>query len=169
MIIRPETPADYEAIRRVVINAFGRSDEARLVHRIRVSGAYVPSLALVAEDEGEITGHVMFSYATLRARDERRVLNLAPVSVRFDRQNQGIGSALVEEGLRLADGMGEPLVMVLGHPGYYPRFGFERARACGIEPASPNIPDAAFMVRKLAAYDSSYRGTIIYPPAFDGV
>ncbi|OGO50839.1 MAG: hypothetical protein A2148_03835 [Chloroflexi bacterium RBG_16_68_14] len=166
MIVRPEIPADYEAVAQVVEAAFGRPNEAQLVELIRTSDNYVPELALVAEEDGRVVGHAMFSYVTLRGAEERRVLCLAPVAVAPERQRSGVGSALVRHGIRLAEGRGEPLIIVEGHPGYYPRFGFERARSHGIEPPSPDIPDAAFMVLRLSRYDGRYRGQVLFPAAF---
>ncbi len=137
-----------------------------MVELIRASAHYVPELALVAEENGIVVGHVMFSYATLVGDNERRVLELAPVAVTAERQRDGIGSALIREGIARAEARGEPLIVVLGHPGYYPRFGFEPARAHGIEPPSPELAPA-FMVRRLAAYDPGLRGQVRFPPAFD--
>lgn len=125
---------------------------------------YVPELALVAESEGETLGHVMLTYADL---DGRRVLSLAPLAVKPGRQRDGVGIALTREALAKADEQSEPLVIVLGHPTYYPRFGFEPARAHGIEPPNPQIPDEVFMVVRLRAYDPVFRGRITYPPAFE--
>ncbi len=142
----------------------------RLVERIRASEFYVPVLALVAERDGAIAGHVMFSYVTLRREhDEKRVLILSPLAVSPAAQREGIGSALVRSGIAGAESRGEPLVIVEGIPTYYPRFGFERARTHGIEPPTTKIPDAAFMVLWLSTYEPSLRGTIAYPRAFDVV
>jgi putative acetyltransferase len=167
LTIRPEEPADYDAIARVVEAAFGRPDEARLVERLRADRHVVPQLTLVAEDAGDIVGHVLQSYVTLHGDEDRRVLALAPLSVAPAQQHAGIGSALMEETLRLADALGEPRIVLLGHPEYYPRFGFENARALGIDPPSPAFPDAAFMARRLTAYDARYRGTVLYPRAWE--
>jgi len=166
--IRPETPADHEAIARVVAAAFDDENVVRLVERIRESEFYVPELSLVAEQDGAVVGHIMFSCVTLRcANDEKRVLILSPLAVSPERQKEGIGSALVNAGIAGAEAHNEPLVIVEGIPAYYPRFGFERARPLGIEPPSPHIPDAAFMILRLFNYDSSLCGTIAYSPAFD--
>ena len=167
MIIRPEAPGDFDTIDSLVAAA-ARDLEAELVRRLRESDAYLPELALVAEVDGVVAGHVLISYVTLLNDDEQfRVLSLAPMAVTPERQRQGIGSALVEAGLEIADKRGEPLVVVLGHPAYYPRFGFEVASRHGIEPPYDGVADAAFMVRRLSAYDERYRGRIVYPPAFD--
>jgi len=111
----------------------------------------------------------MFSYCWLHGETDHRALALAPVSVTPERQNDGIGSALIEEGLRRADAMGEPLVIVLGHPAYYPRFGFKPARSLGILPPDDALPDEAFMVRRLSRYDPTIRGRVEYPEAFSAV
>lgn len=160
MRIRPEKPSEFDAIDDVVRSAFGQQDEVDLVHRIRSLDSYVPELALVASEEGEIIGHIMLSYAQLGAK---RVLQLAPLAIVPKRQHEGIGSSLTRVSLGMAEQRGEPLVLVLGHPEYYPKFGFESARAKGIEPSTPDIPDEAWMVRTLTAYDPSLKGTAVFP------
>jgi putative acetyltransferase len=161
VLIRAEKPADFDEIDDVVRAAFGKQDEVDLVHRIRSLDTYVPHLALVAaHDDGTITGHVMLSYADLGGR---RVLQLAPLAVRPERHGQGIGGALTRAALELADERGEPLVLVLGHPGYYPRFGFESARARGIVSSIEGLPDEPWMVKLLTNYDPSLTGTATFP------
>ena len=167
MIVRPERRADHGAVARLVTAAFERPNEALLVERIRASINYVPELALVAEEEGEVVGHVLLSHVGLRDGRTRTILELAPLAVAPGRQRRGVGSALVRAALERAEDRGEPLVAVLGHAAYYPRFGFEPARRHGIEPPAPRIPDALFMVRRLRAYDERYRGRVMLPPAFD--
>lgn len=166
IIVRPEEQQDRATIARVVEAAFGRTDEARLVEALRAGGHAVSQLTLVAEQDGTLVGHVMQSYVTLHGDEDRRVLALAPLAVIPARQRDGIGGALMREAIRLADECGEALIVLLGHPAYYPRFGFEHARALGIEPPTPAFPDAAFMVRRLSAYDPRYRGRVVYPPAW---
>jgi putative acetyltransferase len=165
MLIRPETEADDAAVAELTAAAFGQDDEARLVEAIRASGEYVAELTLVAEDEGRIVGHVMYSYSTLEGSD-RRLLQLSPLSVAPDRQGAGIGSALTRESLRLADERGEPLALVLGHPTYYPRFGFQRASTLGLLAPDLEWPDDAFMAVPLSAYDASLTGRVRFAPAF---
>jgi putative acetyltransferase len=167
MMIRPEARSDDEMISAVVTHAFDDPNIARLVERIRASEQYVPELALVAEDGGAVVAHVMLSYATLERPEPLPVLLLSPMSVAPGHQRRGIGSMLVWEALARADRRGEPLVIVEGIPTYYPRFGFERARAHGIEPSSSTIADEVFMVRKLGAYRPDFRGRVVYPPPFD--
>jgi putative acetyltransferase len=164
VLIRTERPEDYDAIDEIVAAAFKQKDEAELVRRLRASDAYVPELAFVAEEAGEVVGHIMLTYADL---DRSRVLSLAPLAVKPGRQRAGIGIALTRAALEAADERGEPLVIVLGHAEYYPKFGFEPARRHGIEPPDPQIPDEVFMVARLRAYDPGLRGRITYPRAFD--
>ena len=167
MIIRAETPGDYPGVAAVNVAAFDEENEAQLIELIRQTDLYVSDLSLVAIVDERVVGHVMFSFVTLETPDrEVRILDLAPLAVHPEHQNRGIGTALTEHGLALVEGRGEPLVLVEGIPGYYPRFGFERASPHGITPPSPKIPDEAFMVKLLANYDPSYRGKVRYPPAF---
>jgi putative acetyltransferase len=165
LTIRAETPQDESRIAEVTTRAFGREREARTIEAIRASDGYVPELSLIAELEGQIVGHVLLSYVGLVGTD-RRVLELGPMSVIPERQRTGVGSELIREALRCADERGEPLVLVLGHAGYYPRFGFRRASELGISPPDPNIPDDVFMVVPLTSYDSTLKGRVVFPPAF---
>ena len=129
--------------------------------------AYVPELALVGEDGGEIVGHIMLTNATLHGVEDWRVLALGPLAVTPERQRTGAGIALTEAALALADARNDGLVVLLGHPAYYPRFGFEPARGRGIEPPSEAMSDAAFMVKVLSKYEERYQGRFEYAPAFD--
>lgn len=161
MLIRTEEPNDFDQIDEVVAAAFKQRDEAELVRKIRTLDVYIPELSLAAVDGEVIVGHVMHSYADI---DGRRVPQLAPLAVRPDRQRDGIGDALTRKTLELADERGEPLVLVLGHPDYYPRFGFEPARPLGIEPEIDDLPDDVWMAKKLASYDPAIRGTARFMP-----
>ncbi len=167
MIIRAETPGDYPGVASTNNAAFNEENEAHLIDLIRQTDLYVPELSLVAVEDDQVVGHVMFSYVTLETpTGEVRILDLAPLAVDPDHQGKGVGTALSEHGLELVEGRREPLVLVEGIPSYYPRFGFERASLHGITPPSPKIPHDAFMVKLLSNYDSSYRGQVRYPPAF---
>jgi putative acetyltransferase len=165
LIIRPETGQDHPAIAEVTAAAFGNQREARMMDAIRRSDRFVPELSLVAELEGVVVGHVILSYVDL-GEGSRRVLELGPMSVEPESQRNGIGSALVDEALRRADGLGEPLVLVLGHPTYYPRFGFRPASELGLFPPDPRIRGEAFMAIPLRAYDPTLEGRVVFPPAF---
>lgn len=167
MNIRVETPADYASIADVLVAAFDSEDEVRLVDAIRTSSGYLPELALVAEQDSTIVGHLLLSYVELLGLEAMRVLALAPMAVAPAHQRIGIGSALVEAGLEKADALSEPLVLVLGHADYYPRFGFRPARSCGIEPPWPDLSEDVWMIKPLSAYSDRFRGTVSYPTAFD--
>lgn len=167
MGIRLETSWDQPEVRRLVTAAFGRRAEADLVDKLRETDGFVPQLSLVADQSGVVVGHIMFTHITLEADPPVQVLALAPVSVYPAFQNRGVGSALIRRGLAIADERGEPLVVVLGHPEYYPRFGFVRASTLGIVSPWPDIPDDAFMVKTLSSYTESMKGKVQYPPEFD--
>lgn len=165
--IRPETADDHVAARHVHERAFAPSlAEARLVDALRAEAAHVAALCLVAEEDSAIVGHIAFSRARLPSGDE--VLALAPVAVVPERQGAGVGSALIREALQRSRATGHGLVLVLGHPAYYPRFGFEPAGALGIE-APWDVPPEAWMALRLPAYRPSMRGLVAYADAFAAV
>lgn len=165
MIIRLTELADCPSV-LAVVGAAMREQEKALVKQIWKSPEYLPELDLVAEDEG-VVGHILHSIAHI---DDRDVVALGPVGVVPARQRQGIGTALVEEALRRADEAGFPLIVLLGHPSYYPRFGFVPARSIGIEPPIEIKPGPdPFMAKPLSSYDPSYRGQFRYCSAFDEV
>ncbi len=125
--IRPETPADVEAIRRVERDAFDGDDEPALVDALRDAGHLL--LSLVAEDDGEIVGHIAFSPMTVDSdTDTYAAICLAPLAVTPSRQKQGIGTALMHAALDELRATVESAVFLLGHPNYYPRFGFRPGR-----------------------------------------
>lgn len=145
--IRKEQPADYAAVYELVKQAFEHAEhtdhnEHNLVNRLRQSPFYLPELALVAETGGIIVGHIMFTET--RVGDSRQLL-LAPLSVLPEYQNCGIGSALIKEGHRKAKELGYEYCFLVGHAGYYPRFGYVRASALGVT-CSLELPDENFMV-----------------------
>jgi predicted N-acetyltransferase YhbS len=162
--VRAERPEDFDAIRAILLEAFGpESPEADLVDALRAEGAHVPELCLVAVHDGKLAGHVCFTRARLDSGQE--VLSLAPMAVLPAMQRRGIGSRLVRESLRRAALTDFPLVVVMGHPAYYPRFGFEPAADLGIR--SPyDAPPEAWMVHRLPAYRPEVRGLVEYPEAF---
>jgi putative acetyltransferase len=161
--IRPETEADRAAIWTVNEEAFGETVVPELVEVIRASARFVPDLSLVAEIDGQIVGHVMLSYVDLEP-GSHRVLQVGPLAVLPPYQLRGIGSALMAEAIRLADGRGEPLLLIEGSPRYYGRFGFTRSDERGIESPPAAHGPQYFMVKPLEAYDSGLRGQAIYPP-----
>jgi putative acetyltransferase len=164
-MIRCERHEDEAEISRVIDAAFGDRDTSLFAEQIRASPGYVPELAFVTEEEGEIVAHTMLSRVRLAGPDVD-VLILTPMSVRPDRQRQGVGGRLVEAALDAADELGEPFVLVEGVPSYYPQFGFVPATALGLERPDPRIPEAAWMVHTLHAYDPALRGRVVYPSFF---
>jgi putative acetyltransferase len=161
--IRSETEADYGAIRKVNEDAFRDKITAALVETIRGTDRFVPELSLVAEVEGEVVGHVMLSYVDIEP-GRRRVLQAGPLAVIPSHQRRGIGSALMNEAIRLVDARGEPLILIEGNPRYYGRFGFTRADESGIDTPEGAHGPQYFMMRPLAAYDPALRGRAVYPP-----
>ena len=128
MIIRPETPSDYSDIANINVRAFDeRADEALIVSLSRHRSTFDPDLSLIAEDGGQIVGHALFSPLTIRLLGESvRVVNLGPIAVDPNVQKKGIGAALIAEGHAVARAKGYSLSFLLGHPTYYPRFGYQR-------------------------------------------
>jgi putative acetyltransferase len=163
-VIRVERPEDRERIHRLNVEAFGQPDEAELIDALRAAGDHVPELCLVAVGgDGDLIGHIFFSEARLDSGVA--VLALAPMAVLPDRQGHGVGSALVRESLSRAAETDYPLVVVLGHPEYYPRFGFELGAELGVE-CPYEVPPEAWMVKRLPAYRRDARGLVIYPAPF---
>jgi putative acetyltransferase len=166
LIIRPETTADHAAVREVNRLAFGSDDEARLVDNLR-EGGYA-RLSLVAEVNDRVVGHILFSALPI-ATDCGIVdaLALAPLAVVPAYQRQGIGSALVREGLRVCREEGHRIVVVLGHPEFYPRFGFSARMA---ERLKAPFSGPAFMAAELVPEAlGDVEGEVRYPPPFAGV
>lgn len=144
--IRVFEPTDSAAIRAVQEAAFGSRTEADLSEALLRAEDAIPRVALVAEDAGEVIGFVLFTRVGVA---EAALQCLAPLAVTPDRQHQGVGEALVEAGLQAAAETGAAGVVVLGHPSYYPRFGFEPAGPFGIEAPYPVDPQEAWMVVEL--------------------
>lgn len=142
--IRAERAEDVSQVRAVNEAAFGRSTEADLVDTLRL--ACEDFVSLVAEDD-TIVGHILFTPVAIESGERRVVgMGLAPMAVLPARQRQGTGHDLVTRGLEILRDRGCPFVIVLGHPQYYPRFGFEPASAHGLTSQWEDVPDEAFMV-----------------------
>ncbi|QFR01466.1 N-acetyltransferase [Streptomyces phaeolivaceus] len=161
---RPETSADRAEVFGVNAAAFETDAEARLVDALREDpGAWLPELSYVAEaPDGTIAAYALITRCHV---DGTPALALAPVAVLPDRQRQGAGAAVVRAALEAARARGERLVLVLGHPEYYPRFGFVHASEYGIRPDF-DVPDEAMMALVLDGSASAAPGTIRYPAAF---
>ncbi|QDV32246.1 GNAT family N-acetyltransferase [Tautonia plasticadhaerens] len=172
LTIRPETPDDLDAVRLVNEAAFGQPAEADLVDALRRSSR--PFLSMVAERSGTVVGHVAFSPVTINGPHPSDatppiLLGLAPVAVRPGEQGRGVGSALIRSGLEACRAIGAGAIVVLGHPTYYPRFGFEVAARLGLR-CEYDVPEDAFLVVELipGALDGR-SGTVRYHEAFSAV
>lgn len=168
LTIRKEQPKDIDAIRQVNEEAFGQPQEAALVDTLRESCEVF--LSLVAELDGKIVGHILFTPVLIETDGEGiEGMGLAPMAVLPEHQRQGVGSMLVTEGLTQLENKGYPFVIVLGHPHYYPRFGFEPASQRDIRSVW-NVPDEAFMI---VVFDemrlSGVSGIARYRPEFSGM
>lgn len=166
LTVRPETEADVPVVEDVVRAAFGGDEVPRLLAGLRESVAWL-GLSYVAEDDGEVVGHVSYSRAWVDARDRVvDVLVLSPVSVRPDRQRRGVGTVLVTETLERMRAREEPIVFLEGDPGYYRRLGFEPAGPWGFTAPSVRIPAPAFQAVRLPSYDADLSGALVYPDVF---
>ncbi|MCG6872305.1 MAG: N-acetyltransferase [Gammaproteobacteria bacterium] len=164
MRVRPETPGDKDAIVAVNQAAFGSTAEARLVDLVR--DQVRPIISLVAEDNDEIVGHILFSPVHLSGNPQLRLMGLAPMAVTPDHQRQGIGSLLVRAGLQACRELGTGAVVVLGHPAYYPRFGFVPTTSHGIH-SEYQAPAEAFLLLELdPGCLAGATGTIRYHSVF---
>lgn len=163
LTIRTATSADRNSIRDVVEAAFGQTDEAALVETLLAAGDDV--LELVAEADGRLVGHILFSRLIIRQEaDEFAAVALAPLSVIPALQRRGIGAALIEEGHRRLESDGERLSVVLGDPAYYGRYGYTHARAAGFASDYQGTALQALDWGKAPA-----TGQLIYAPAFSGL
>jgi putative acetyltransferase len=141
--VREEEPRDQEGVRKVNLAAFSNGPEAAVVDRLRA--ACDDYLGFVAVEDGAVVGHILFTPATLDGCDAVG-MGLAPMAVLPERQRMGVGSQLVRHGLEHVRRSGRPFVIVLGHPDYYPQFGFELASKYRLVSQWEGVPDEAFMV-----------------------
>jgi putative acetyltransferase len=165
--IREENKEDYDAVRIVNDRAFGTPEEGRIINTLR--NVCQETLSLVAVSDEKIVGHIFFSPVTIDHGDTQIIgMGLAPMAVLPEFQNQGIGSLLVKEGIQRIKKTDCPFIIVLGHPHYYPRFGFERASIYGLKTQWEDIPDEAFMVIILnKSVMSGVSGVAKYRSEFD--
>ena len=167
MIIRQETPKDYKEVYELVKEAFASAEHADgneqdLVEALRKGDAFVPELSLVAEIDGKLAGHILFSKALV---GDTTVLVLAPLSVRPQYQRQGVGTALMEKAHRTAGSLGYPYSLVLGSETYYPRAGYRPTEQFGIE-VPEGFPSANFMALKLREDAPPLHGSVVYAKEF---
>lgn len=165
--IRPEEPGDIAGVRAVNETAFGQPVEAGIVDSIRTACPDVVSL--VAVDDGPVVGHIFFSPVLVSGESGTvQGMGLAPMAVLPKNQRQGLGSLLVREGIKAMHERKCPFIIVLGHPEYYPRFGFDCASKHGLSCQWDGVPDEAFMVLILEeATMAGVSGTARYRNEFD--
>jgi putative acetyltransferase len=167
LLIRTEKETDQDAVYTVNASAFDTPAEADLVDALRQQAR--PLVSLVAEERGEIIGHILFSPVTLTGHPDLKVMGLAPVAVAPLHQHKGIGSALVRAGLAECRALNFAAVVVLGHPDFYPRFGFLPSGRFGID-SEYEVPPEVFMALELLPGVLQGRtGTVRYHAAFSGV
>ena len=154
LIIRQENPSEFQEIYDLVKVAFQTAkvadgNEQDYVNKLREGSNYIPELALVAEADGRIVGHIMLTKTYITAADSKfEELLLAPLSVALEYRNRGVGSKLVLESFDLAKKLGYKAVFVVGDPAYYGRFGFKSITLFGIK-HDPPIPDPYVMAYEL--------------------
>ncbi|KAA3654802.1 MAG: N-acetyltransferase [Chloroflexi bacterium] len=163
--VRVERESDIEAVHRVNVLAFGREDEARIVDRMRERGVKLISLVVVLDEQ--VVGHALFSPVDVVGETAvSPSIALGPVAVLPDFQKQGIGGFLIRAGLDACREAGHGALFVLGHPSYYPRFGFHPAKPHGIS-CEFSVPDDVFMVVELIPDTlTNLQGTVTYQPEF---
>ena len=167
--IRPETKNDCAAIRQVNDLAFGRPEEGRLVDNLRQLPEFDPRLSLVAELDGQIIGHALFSPISIQGKDgeEYPCLSLGPIAVIPEFQKQGVGGRLIENGHLAALELDFTAVLLLGHHGYYPRFGYRSANKWAItNPWNINI-DPWMAIELIHGTLTGKAGMVAYPEAFN--
>lgn len=166
IIVRPEVQSDQDSVRQVHTLAFESPVEALLVDRLRGSRG---SISLVATESDNVVGHILFTAARLVSEGARlRLAGLGPMAVTPSLQNRGIGSKLVERGLEECRRIGYEAVVVVGHPSFYPRFGFRRGSSFGLS-CQFDVPDEVFMAAELTPGSLSGGGEVHYPPEFSEV
>ena len=165
MTIRDERddPADLASVRAINEAAFNRPDEADLIDRLRPEGVVLASLLAILDDRP--VGHILFSRMTIQTTaGSIAAAALAPLAVLPEFQRRGIGGNLIRHGLGVLRGLGEKIVIVLGHPDYYPRFGFSSEKARALE--NPFPPEAYMALELTPGALHGIRGKVKYPAAF---
>lgn len=168
MNIYEEKFADINAIWKINADAFETEAEANLVNALRDSGCTF--ISLVAETDNNIVGHLLFTPVELTgSKNKLKIMGLAPMAVLHQYQNKGIGSKLVNAGIKHCQSQGYDAVVVLGHPSYYPKFGFVPSVTYDIK-SEYEVPDEAFMILELVPNSlKDYQGTIKYSELFNSV
>ena len=166
--IREERPDDIEAIRALNFAAFGRPQEGGLVDALRANGGL--SLSLVATIDKRLVGHILYSPVSISCSGKEMAgAGLGPMAVLPEHQRKGIGAELIRAGNEELIKRGCPFIVVLGHPEYYPKFGFRPAGAHGIR-CQWNVPDNVFMILSLdESRMNRVEGLAWYRPEFSEV
>ncbi len=168
--IRLESPGDAPGVRAVELAAFAGPEEADIVDRIREDAPDGWQSLVAVDADGRIVGHLLMTPCPVEDDDGSTVamvIAIGPVAVEPAVQNLGVGSALMAAAMSLAVARAVPAIVLLGHPAYYPRFGFESARGAGLEPPAAAWPDAVWMARLLPAWTDDMAGTVRYHEAFE--
>jgi putative acetyltransferase len=165
-MIREENPRDASAIRDLLVQAFGSPAEADIVDALRLQCR--DQVSLVAERKGAVVGHILFTPVVIdTGHAPMQGYGLAPLAVRPDAQRRGVGSTLVRAGIERVARLGAPFIVVIGHPEYYPRFGFVPASAHGVRCQWEGIPDPAVMIHLLDPSVAARLGGVArYRPEF---
>jgi putative acetyltransferase len=165
--IRKETESDFGKVKEVLDLAFGQAGEGKLVEKLRDNPEFIPELSLVAEFKKEIIGYILFFPIRIKSdKNKSGSLALAPMAVLPLHQRSGVGTQLVEEGLARTRELGYGSVVVVGHPRFYPRFGFVPASRWKIK-APFDVPDEAFLALELRERGlDAAGGLVLYPPGF---
>ena len=167
MNIREEQASDIDKVWKINADAFETEAEANLVNMLRGSGC--DFVSLVAEIDNEVVGHILFTPVELSGNADLKMMGLAPMAVESQYQKKGIGSKLMKAGLERCQSSGYGAVVVLGHPDYYPKFGFTPSVNFGIK-SEYDVPDEVFMVMELVPeYLKNHEGIIKYHEAFGSV
>ena len=167
MLIRPEVESDHAAVRAVNMEAFETAAESKLVDQLRERVSTF--ISLVAEEDESIVGHIFFSPVRMPERDDVNMMGLAPMAIRPEFQRKGIGSALVTRGIDECLQIGCEAVVVLGHPQFYSRFGFQSASRFQIT-SEYDVPDEYFMAKEIVPDAlKGVSGVVKYHEAFGGI
>ncbi len=170
---RVSDSADHDGIRRVHEKSFGRKAEANLVETLLASDALIKELSIVAIEGEQIVGHILYTKVDIindkdgsNSSQGTYAIALAPLAVLPEFQKKGIGKRLMKESIAKANGAGHGIIIVLGHPEYYPKFGFKPASEFGMN--SPfDAPDDAFMALALSNYNELIKGDVTYHESFN--
>lgn len=166
MIIRTETENDYNAIDAIHNKAFGQSAESSLIRRLRTEEGFNKEFSLVAEENGEVIGHILFTHVTVESPvSSSPAVILAPLAVLKEHHGNGAGSALVREGIRRTTAAGYKLMLVYGHR-FYERFGFTLAHEKGIFRPNPKQGAVVRMLELVGGGSDGVMGVIKYPRSF---